>query len=230
METPDRQVLFDYYNERAPEYEEFYWGIFPKKIINPDIYKSDTLNIQKLLPDCITGNCIDVACGTGFWLPVYEKNCSKITLIDQSASVLAECAKKIQKLGIESKTELKRADIYKYHLKTPEYYCTFIGFLISHLSDTKLDELFTILKKMVKSGGICTIIDSSWNRKFTQKWGRSKEGMTKRILSDGREFNIYKRYFNKQDLYKLAERNKMSLKIIYWGNVFFLATGVFNSV
>ncbi|MFC1955087.1 class I SAM-dependent methyltransferase [Chloroflexota bacterium] len=218
--------MFEYYNERAPEYEACYWGKSPLQISDPDIYKNDTLAIQKLLPGYISGKCIDIACGTGFWLPVYEKDCTRITLIDQSESVLAECAKKIHKLGIEDKTKIILDEIFSYPFKKQEFDSAFIGFLVSHLSDVEIDDLFDILKKVLLPGGKLAIIDSTWNDEFAQMC-RNKAGMIKRPLSDGREFNIYKRYFEKQGLYSLAERNSVNIEVVYWGNVFFLATGCF---
>jgi predicted acetyltransferase len=66
--------IFQYYNERAPEYEAFYAGEFPTGPRRPELYKTDIKAIQRLLPDYISGNCIDIACGTGFWLPSYHQN------------------------------------------------------------------------------------------------------------------------------------------------------------
>lgn len=222
-----QRELFEYYNERAPEYEGFYWGEFPAKIPNPDLYKNDTTAISKLLPDHISGKCIDIACGTGFWLPVYEKNCTKITLIDQSESVLAECAKKVQKLGIENKTEIIRDEIFSHPFKEHIYNNALAGFLISHLPDAELDTFFNILKKLLIPSGRFAILDSTWNEEIAAI-RKNKTGMIKRVLSDGRKFDIYKRYFERQDLDTLAEGNKFNLEIIYWGNVFFLATGRFR--
>ncbi len=225
-DSSPNQELFEYYDERAPEYEEFYWGEFPAIIPNPDIYKNDALTIQRLLPDYIRGKCIDIACGSGFWLPFYQKNCSEITLIDQSESMLAECAKKIQKLGIENKTEIIRDDIFNYAYKEHEYDSALMGFLISHFKEVELSNFFKILKTLLIPGGSFVIIDGVWNEMIA-KIRKSKAGVIKRSLKDGREFKIYKRYFEKQDLYSLAEKDSINLEILYWGNVFFLATGSF---
>ena len=223
-DLPKKQELFEYYNQRAPEYEEFYWGEFPAKIPTPDIYKNDTLTIQKLLPDYIRGKCIDIACGTGFWLPFYEKNCSEITLIDQSESMLAECALKIQKLGIENKTEIIRGDIFNYAYKEHEYDSALMGFLISHFKEAELSNFFKILKTLLIPGGSFVIIDGVWNEMIA-KIRKSKAGVIKRSLKDGREFKIFKRYFEKQDLHDLAEKHGLDLDVIHSGKVFVAAAG-----
>jgi len=223
-----KRELFEYYNERAPEYEAFYWGEFPAKIADSDLYKNDTLTIQKLLPDYISGKCIDIACGTGFWLPVYEKNCNEITLIDQSESVLAECAKKIRRLEIENKAEIICDDLFSYPFKEHEYDSALMGFLISHFTEAEMNIFFNILKTLLIRGGRFAIIDGVWN-KMIAKIRTSKAGMIKRALKDGREFEIYKRYFEKRDLQDLAKKQGINLDIIYWGKVFFFAAGNITS-
>ncbi|MBN1160697.1 MAG: class I SAM-dependent methyltransferase [Dehalococcoidales bacterium] len=222
--TSQNQELFQYYNERAPEYEDFYRGKFTTKIPDSAIYKNDASNIQKLLPSLVSGKCIDIACGTGFWLPIYEKKCSRIILIDQSEDVLAECAKKIEKLGIEKKTEVIRGDIFITAFPQHEYDSAVIGFLISHLRENELDSLFNNLKTSLKHKGKFLIIDSVWSKEIIAM-GREKEGVTKRSLKDGHEFNIYKRYFDKPDLRTLADKYSFKLDIIYWGKVFFMTAG-----
>ena len=218
-----QREIFDYYDERAPEYEAFYLGGIPAKIPDPALYRKDTSAISKLLAGCIGGECLDIACGTGFWLPVYEKNCTRITLIDQSESMLAECRQKIEKLGIENKTEVIRGDLFDYPFEEHRYDSALAGFLLSHLSDAEEDSFFHILKRVLKIRGRFAIIDDVWNQQVAAT-GRAKAGQIKRTLSDGRQFEIYKRYFEKPDLYHLAERYDLKLEILYWGRLFFLAT------
>jgi SAM-dependent methyltransferase len=223
-DSSPNQELFQYYNERAPEYEAFYDGEFPAKIPNPEIYRNDTAAIRRLLPACISGNCIDIACDTGFWLPVYHRNCTAITLIDQSESVLAECAQKIKNLSIENKTEIIRDDLFNHPFKKHQYDSAFTGFLISHFDDVEMGRFFTFAKSLLQDGGKLVIIDSLWSEEIAAI-RRVKVGTVKRALFDGREFEIYKRCFEKPDLQSIALENNINLEIVYWGKVFFLAAG-----
>jgi len=223
---PKKQELFEYYNERASEYEGFYLGGIPAKIPDPSIYQKDTSAVSKMLAGYIGGECIDLACGTGFWLAVYEKNCTRITLIDQSESMLAECRQKIGGLGIENKTEVIRSDLFGYPFKEHKYDSALAGFLLSHLSDAEEDSFFHVLKGTLKPGGRFVIIDDVWSQQVAAT-GRPKAGRVKRSLSDGRQFEILKRYFEKPDLHYLAERYDLKLEILYWGRLFFLANGSF---
>lgn len=216
--------LFEYYSARAPEYDEVYSGGIPASIPDPNIYKEEADIISKLLPAYIGGNCIDIACGTGFWLPFYQKNCSLITFIDQSEGMLAECAKKVKKLGIESKTEIICNDFFSYPLRQDRYDSALIGFLLTHLTDADEENFFLILKRILKPEGKFVIIDNAWSKEMRAAT-RNKTGLEKRKLHDGREFTIFKRYFEKKDLHGLAEKQGIKLDIIYWGKAFLADAG-----
>lgn len=223
MDSPAKHDLFEYYNARAPEYDEVYSGGIPASIPDPNIYKGETGIISKLLPTYIGGSCIDIACGTGFWLPFYQKNCSLITLIDQSESMLAECSLKIQKLGVESKTEVICGDFFSYPFRPDKYDSALIGFLLSHLAEAEEDSFFHILKRILKAGGKFVIIDGVWSKERAAT--SSKTGLVKRRLHDGHEFTIFKRYFEKQDLHDLAKKHGLALDVIHSGKVFVAAAG-----
>ena len=227
MEPDNKQDLFDYYNEIAPEFEEFYYGAFPTVIPNPEIYRNDRDAIGQVLPAFISGHCLDIACGTGFWLPYYHENCSHITLIDQSDSMLAECYKKVSQLDIKDKTTIVRADIFDHEFPREYYDCANIGFLISHLTDDELVGFFHHLRATLVPRGRFTIVDSAWGKDIENR-GRKKDGTATRELFDGRKFQIYKRFFLRDDLQCIARKNNYNISIEYWGRVFFFATGIFN--
>ena len=227
MESPDRQELFDYYDARAQEYEEFYDGTTSRKIFAPALIREEVDNLKKLLHDYVKGRCIDIACGTGFWLPVYEKSCASITLIDQSENVLNECCRKIKDLKIEHKTKMFCGDIFSYPYAPQAYDSAVIAFLISHLTDDELDSLISGLKTLLAPDGRFVFMDNAWNQVIANI-PREKTGIVTRTLKDGRQYRILKRYFEKQDFYSLADKHNLNREIIYWGNVFFMAIGYFG--
>ena len=216
--------LFEYYNERATEYEAFYAGEFPTGPRRPDLYKGDTKAIQNLLPHYVQGKCVDIACGTGFWLPYYHQNCSAITMIDQSEGVLKETGKKIRDLNITDKARTVQGDIFRDIPDKGSYDSALAGFIISHFRDEELAGFFNLLKETLKTSGGFIIIDSVWEDE-AKTHHRDQNGMATRRLYDGRTFQIYKRYFTRDDLHKIAEKNGVKLEIAYWGEVFFLAAG-----
>jgi SAM-dependent methyltransferase len=226
-EPGNPQELFEYYNERAPEYEAFYAGEFPTGPRSPELYKADTKAIQTLLPHYVKDKCLDIACGTGFWLPCYHHNCSAITLIDQSEGVLEEARKKIERLRIKGKTNVFQGDVFKDIPANHTYNSALVGFLVSHFKDEELDSFLSIVRSALAPGGRFIIIDSVWGEEARTQH-RDQNGMAARRLYDGRTFHIYKRYFTRDELGSIATRNGLALDIIYWGQVFFLAAGQFT--
>ena len=223
MDSRDKQELFQYYDERAPEYEAFYDGRFPTVIPDPERYRNDRDAVFRILPSHLSGHCLDIACGTGFWLPEYHQNCPHTTLIDQSEGVLKECQEKIDRLGINGKTTVIRADIFDYPYPVNTYDCVHMGFLISHLTDDELSDLLEILKPAMVPRGTITLVDSTWNADI-EAMGRRKSGMITRELMNGKKFQIYKYFFTQGDLHSMATANGLSISIEYWGKVFFFAT------
>ena len=226
METPDRQELFDYYDARAPEYEEFYDGMTSRQIFDPALIRKEVDNLKKLTQDCVRGRCLDIACGTGFWLPVYEKSCESITLIDQSENALKECAGKVRKLGIRRKTEILCGDIFGHPYARQAYDSTVIAFLISHLTDEEIDALITTIKTLLAPGGRFVLMDNAWNEVIAAI-PRDKSGTVTRTLKDGRQYRMLKRYFEEADLRDMAVRNGFNLDFFKREEVFFFACGSF---
>lgn len=215
-----------YYDERAAEYDEFYAGGSPASIQDPEAYREEVRRIATLLPAYIAGNHIDLACGTGFWMPYYHAKCLQITLIDQSDQMLRQCSLRAERLGIGDKIRIIRGDIFNYPFLNSRYDSALIGFLISHLSDAEERRLFEILGRILRPSAKFVIIDSVWSEERAAT--RSRTGLQKRRLNDGREFEIYKRYFTKEDLKDMAEKHGMKLDVVQRGRAFITAVGIFG--
>lgn len=222
--NPEQKLnLFEYSDARASEYDKNYAGSGPASVSDPDAYREEVSTISRLLPQYIGGDHIDLACGTGFWLQFYEKNCHSITLIDQSERMLSECSKRIKELGIERKVHIIREDLFNYPFEQNRYDSALIGLLIGLMTKPEERDFFDILKRILRPEGVFIIIDSVWSKERAAT--RSKTGIQKRVLHDGREFQIYKRYFDKRDFGHLANEHKLNLTVIFEGRAFMAAAG-----
>ena len=97
MKNEWQAEMLEYYDERAPEYDEIYQGKGPG-IPEPAAYTADVEAIKAVCRDFGHGHLIDIGCGTGYWLPYYIGNCQEISLVDQSRRMLSECQKRIKEL------------------------------------------------------------------------------------------------------------------------------------
>jgi ubiquinone/menaquinone biosynthesis C-methylase UbiE len=222
MDNEFKQDMISYYDERAGEYDKIYIGEGPA-IPEPDVYKNDVKKISDMASIFGKGHLIDIGCGTGFWLPYYERNCSRITLIDQSERMFSECEKRIDRLGLKHKCHFVQGDFFEITLRNSWFDSAVVGFFISHLSLELEEAFFVKLEKILKPNARLMVIDSAWSRK--RKQYRKKEGIQKRVLNDGRIFTIYKRYFDKFDIDEMFKKYLFKFESSYIGDVFLAVIG-----
>jgi ubiquinone/menaquinone biosynthesis C-methylase UbiE len=148
------------------------------------------------------GRMLDLACGTGYWLPCYAARCSQITLVDQAPGMLHECRKKIAALDAGDRTTCVQSDVFDHPFASAAFDSALVGFLISHLTDDEEHRLFDLLRSTLDPGGRFLILDSAWSverARFNAKVERQV-----RQLDDGTRFEIFKRYLDRQDIDRWA--------------------------
>jgi len=218
MEDKIQKEMMTYYNERAEEYDELYRGILGRKrhvTIDPSVYRKDIARISEIISGFGDGYLIDIACGTGFWLPKYARNCSRITLIDQSEKMLKECSKTVEELGLDDLANIIHGDFLEIELDSSAFDSALAGFLLSHFSLEQEEIFFLKLKRILRPNSQIMFIDSAWNNERQKH--RKKEGIQERILNDGRLFRVYKRYFEKSDIEEMFSRYGYEVKSCYVG-------------
>jgi len=215
------EEMMSYYDRRAPEYDDIYIGKGPVSIPDPALYKNEAQVTAKIVSTFGTGHLIDIACRTGYWLPYYARNCSKITLIDQSEKMLSECRSRVDELGIRDKCDLIQSDFFKASFRNNLFDRALVGFLFSHLSLEEEETFFKRLQRILKPDPQLMVVDSTWSKRRQQY--RQKEGVQERALNDGRTFAVYKRYFSKSDIEETLLRHHFQLDSYWEGDAWFTA-------
>ncbi len=227
MKSCLRQNMNDYYNERAAEYDEIYTeGKPPGGAADPALYMKEARSLASLVREHCRFRLLDIPCGTGYWLQFYARNCSAITLVDQSENMLRLGRKRAHENGVEPMAEFIRADALEVILAERAYDSILVGFFLSHLTDTQMAVFFEKLRNALKPGGRVLILDSSWSG---YRASRPKEGATQRILNDGRQFEIYKRYFERADFDRMSGPFEMDFTVQHEGRLYLGVTGVKRS-
>lgn len=230
MDNNLKKELINYYDERAKEYDEVYMCKFPF-ITESDPYKKeaeelnkkDVKEIIKITSKFGRGDLIDIGCGTGFWLPYYEKNCDAITLVDDSENMFSECRKRVTDLGVWSKCHFIKGDFFTLNFENQIFDSAIAGFFISHLEVESERNFFNRLKNILRPKAEFLFIDSVWSKWRSQY--REKEGLHERTLNDGRKFTIYKRYFDRSDVERMFKNYLFNIDSFYIGDAFLVATG-----
>jgi ubiquinone/menaquinone biosynthesis C-methylase UbiE len=216
MDERLRDHMLAYYDERAPEYEEAYTrGTGTASIDDPTVFTAEIAELERIVRGFGRGHLLDLACGTGYWLPHYLGNCSGVTLFDQSEGMLAECRLKIRRLGAADRCSIVRADVFEHQFPGSAHDSALVGFLLSHLADEQEQAVMKILRQTLCDNARVLILESAWTdlrAKFNQKAGRQA-----RRLNDGTEYDIYKRYISRADISAWGSKHGVTPNIEYFG-------------
>jgi ubiquinone/menaquinone biosynthesis C-methylase UbiE len=227
MDATLRQRMLAYYNERAPEYEDAYTlGTGTASIPDPGVFVTEAKLLTEIVREFAEGRMIDLACGTGYWLPSYAERCSHITLFDQSEKMLAECRRKLDRLDLGDRSVAIQGDFFDYEFGSIRYDCALVGFFLSHLTESQEPRLFDALRAMLGSSGRFLLLDSAWSderARFNNKTERQQ-----RHLNDGTSFEIYKRYCDQADVLGWATKYGATLRMEHFGTAFFAVSGRFR--
>ena len=224
MNSDFRQSMLRYYDERASEYEEAYvLGTGTASIPDPEVFRREASLLTRIVEHFARGRLVDLACGTGYWLPHYVAGCSSITLIDQAPRMLQECRKKVASLDALDRITIVQDDVLEHSFRPRAFDSALVGFLISHLTDEEEQQLFERLKTMLDTDGRFLILDSAWSperARFNRKTERQE-----RRLNDGSRFDVYKRYIDRQDIVEWARKYGVATSIEHFGTAFVVVSG-----
>jgi|SRR5688572_30767729 len=217
MEEGLRDRMLAYYDERAPEYEEAYTrGTGTASIDDPTVFTTEIAELERVVRGFGRGHLLDLGCGTGYWLPFYVGNCSRITLFDQSERMLAECRLKFSRLGAGDRCSFVRGDVFEHQFPDCAHDSALVGFLFSHLSDEQEERVMRVLRRTLRDNARVLILESAWTdlrARFNQKAERQA-----RRLNDGTEFFIYKRYISRADIAAWGTKYGLTASIEYFGD------------
>ena len=217
MDATLRETMLRYYDERAPEYEEAYTaGTGTSSIPTGAVFREESALLRGVVERLASGRLLDLACGTAYWLPLYAARCSRITLIDQSARMLAESRRKVDALGIGERTEIVCGDVLDTAIEARAYDFALVGFLISHLTGGEEARLFEVLREALVPSGRFLVLESAWTpvrAQFNQKVERQG-----RRLNDGTPFEIYKRYIDRDDISAWSAKYGVTTTIEFFGD------------
>jgi ubiquinone/menaquinone biosynthesis C-methylase UbiE len=227
MDPDLRHSTLRYYDERASEYEEAYvLGTGTASIQDPEVFRREASLLAGIIERFARGRLVDLACGTGYWLPYYAPRCSSITLIDQAPRMLQECRKKMASrasAGDADRITIVQGDVLEHSFRPRAFDSALVGFLISHLADEEEPQLFDRLNTILDADGRFLILDSAWSperARFNRKTQRQE-----RRLNDGSRFEVYKRYIDRQDVVEWERKYGVATSIEHFGTAFLAVSG-----
>ncbi len=213
--------MLEYYNERAPEYEDWYdrEGIYDKGETLNERWSKDVDHVASVLQKIESQSIIEFAAGTGKWTKLLARK-NQILPTDASSKMLDENFKNtgIKGLIIDIYQDLPDALLGKFT-------ACFFGFLISHVPRGKIEALFERIDQALSPpGGQVTILDSYYNPTELNCLSHSND-IQLRTLKDGRTFRVVKHYFTRVELETMADKYLADWSIEFTKDYFFILTG-----
>jgi len=211
-----------YYDQLASLYGQFYEDTDYLGIdINHSLQK-DVQQIIYTLNKIKVDGLIDVGSGTGYWRKFF-KNLKKLLAIDISKNMLIQSKNEIVARSLIEKNKYFEMNCNIIDLDLENivgYEAVFIGFILSHYSNSDIMKILNNIKKN-KNIRYIIIIDSVYGK---YRINRKNMETYKNIVSDEKKISVYKRYFTKNNWLELLEEIEMSTRInkSYWGETFFI--------
>lgn len=191
---PTESDMPEYYDRRAPEYEQIYYRDIPPRRLEID------REAQRLTDIVRDRNVLDLACGTGYWTEIMSQSAAHITASDLSTGMIDQARKK----QFQSEVDFVRADLYHPPFQDKSFDVLTLGFWLSHHPKPNYQRLFKPLMSLVKPEGVIWMIDNNPPAEGSHQdsIGSDEAGNNykTRLLENGDKFVILKNYFSEDDL------------------------------
>jgi len=172
----------DYYDTRAPEYDEWYLGVGRFASRERPGWRDAVEALERAVTALAPARTLDVACGTCFLTRHLR---GPVTGLDQSDRMI-EIAH-----GRMPSAEFVQADAIPLPFADDSFDRVFTGHFYGHLECTEREAFLAEARRVAPE---LIVVDSA------VRPDHEREEVQERILNDGSAFAVYKRYFDGDEL------------------------------
>jgi demethylmenaquinone methyltransferase/2-methoxy-6-polyprenyl-1,4-benzoquinol methylase len=194
-----------YYRARAREYDEWFLrrGSHDR---GPEWNRKWFLELERVRQELDwfgpTGRVLELACGTGLWTVELARHAAGITAVDASPEVLDINRARLQEARPEIPVRYLKADLFDWR-PDDAFDVVFFGFWLSHVPPGRFAAFWDLVRSALRPGGRAFFVDSLGPEAPAEKrrlgWTPGDYTMLRR-LNDGREFKIFKIFYDPVDL------------------------------
>ena len=203
-----------YYQARASEYDEWFLrkGRYDRGTKWNQQWFQEVEQVRNSLDRFkAEGNILELACGTGLWTQQLLRHAQNITAVDAVEEVIKLNQQRLQ----SSKVKYIQANIFTWRPEE-QYDVVFFGFWLSHVPSQYFEPFWQMVRQALKSRGRVFLVDSKYEPTSTAKdhhLGEVQAGTVKRLLNDGREYQIVKIFYECEQLEKMLNRMGWNMKV-----------------
>jgi len=191
----DEQIA--YYRARAAEYDEWFLrkGRYDRgEEHNRRWFADIDVVVGKLEALAPFGDVLEFAGGTGLWTERLAARATSVTVVDASEEMIALNRARVQRETVS----YIHHDIFSFEADV-QFDTVFFSFWLSHVPSDRFEEFWGLVRRCLKPGGKFFLLDSlkeplSTAADHMLPLEDHEETMTRR-LNDGREFRIYKLFY-----------------------------------
>jgi ubiquinone/menaquinone biosynthesis C-methylase UbiE len=171
-----------YYEARAPEYDDWYLGLGRFDGLERPQWDDEVRALERALAALPPVRTLDVACGTGF---LTQHLRGDVTGLDQSASMLEVASARMPA------AELVQADALPLPFDDASFDRVFTAHFYGHLEEADRTSFLAEARRVASE---LVVVDSA------VRPDRDRIGTQERILNDGTRWEVFKRYFEPEEL------------------------------
>ena len=199
-ETESSTVLrqqLDYYRARATEYDQWWLrqGRYDRgAVLNAQWFADAAVIASALSSFRPRGRVLDLACGTGIWSQQLLPFASNLTALDASPEMLAINAARLRSPLVR----YLEADLFQWR-PSEQFNTVFFGFWLSHVPPERFAEFWQLVRTCLAPDGRLFFVDSRREPTSTAVDHRlpgPEATVVRRRLNDGRDFQIYKVFYD----------------------------------
>jgi ubiquinone/menaquinone biosynthesis C-methylase UbiE len=175
--------LKEYYETRAPEYDEWYLGLGRFEGLERPHWDEELAALERTISSLPPARTLDVACGTAFLTRHLR---GEVTGLDQSGGMLAIARERMPA------ARFVLGDALDLPFPDASFDRIFTGHFYGHLDEVQREEFLADARRVASR---LMVVDTA-RRPDKQ----AVERRQRRVLNSGRQFEVYKRYFTAPQL------------------------------